>query len=61
MASTALITAQEPLHYIDSIGSWEPIDLNIMATANGWEVKENLFEVSFSPEVQNGVVGDGQP
>ena len=53
--STALITASEPLHYMSDIGSWEQIDLNIMATANGWEVKDSLYEVDFSPEVQNGV------
>ncbi|MBT7244477.1 MAG: hypothetical protein HN874_03400, partial [Euryarchaeota archaeon] len=52
---TSLITASEPLHYMSSIGSWEQIDLNIMATANGWEVNENLYEVSFAPEFQNGV------
>jgi len=52
---TALITSSEPLHYLSSIGSWEPIDLNIMANANGWGVNENLYEVSFAPEVQNGV------
>jgi hypothetical protein len=59
--STALITAQEPLHYVSSVGSWEPIDLNIIATANGWEVKENLYEVSFSSEIQNGVAVMAHP
>ena len=52
---TTLITSTEPLHYMSSVGSWEQIDLNIMATANGWEVKENLYEASFAPEFQNGV------
>ena len=52
---TSLITAAEPLHYMSDIGSWEEIDLNIKATVNGWEVTENNYEVSFAPEVQNGV------
>mgnify|MGYP006104053563 CR=1 FL=1 len=52
---TTLITSTEPLHYMSGVGSWEQIDLNIMATTNGWEVKENLYEASFAPEVQNGV------
>ena len=52
---TTLITASEPLHYMSSIGSWENIDLNIMATADGWEVKDSLYEVSFAAEAANGV------
>ncbi|MFL2962365.1 MAG: hypothetical protein ACJZ2K_05225, partial [Candidatus Poseidoniaceae archaeon] len=52
---TSLITSSEPIHYMSDIGSWEQIDLNIMATAYGWEVKENLYEVSFASEFQNGV------
>ena len=52
---TALITASEPLHYMSSAGSWEEIDLNIKATANGWVVTDNLYEVNFAPEVADGV------
>ena len=52
---TSLITAADPLHYMSDIGSWEEIDLNIKATVDGWEVNENIYEVSFAPEVQNGV------
>ena len=52
---TSLITSSEPIHYMSDIGSWEQIDLNIMATAYGWEVKENIYEVSFASEFHNGV------
>ena len=52
---TTLITAAEPLHYMSEVGSWEQIDLNIKATADGWGVTESLYQVSFSPEVQDGV------
>ena len=52
---TALLTSAEPMHYMSSIGSWEEIDLNIKATVNGWEVKENIYEVAFSPEASDGV------
>ena len=52
---TALLTSAEPIHYMSSIGSWEEIDLNIKATVNGWEVKENIYEVAFSPEASDGV------
>ena len=53
--TTSLLTANEPLHYMSSKGSWEEIDLNIKATVDGWEVTENTFEVSFPSEVGNGV------
>ena len=36
-------------------GSWENIDLNIKATVDGWEVTENLYEVTFPSEVGDGV------
>ncbi|MDP6870369.1 MAG: type IV pilin [Candidatus Poseidoniaceae archaeon] len=52
---TALITAQDPLHYISEDGSWDNIDLNIKATIDGWEVTENLYQVSFAAEAANGV------
>jgi hypothetical protein len=52
---TALITSADPLHYMSSIGSWEEIDLNIKATLEGWEVKENSYEVAFSSEAADGV------
>ena len=52
---TTLITAAEPLHYMSDIGSWEEIDLNIKATADGWEVKESLYQVEFAPEAEDGV------
>ena len=52
---TALITSAEPLHYMSSIGSWEEVDLNIKATVDGWEVKENIYEVTFAPEAADGV------
>jgi len=53
--NTALLTSAEPIHYMSDIGSWEEIDLNIKATASGWEVKENIYQVAFAPEAVNGV------
>ena len=52
---TTLITASEPLHYVNSDGAWEEIDLNIKATVDGWEVTDSLYKVSFAAEVQDGV------
>ena len=27
-----------PVHYMDDSGAWDDINLNVVATANGWEV-----------------------
>ena len=58
---TTLITSAEPLHYMSDIGSWEEIDLNIKATVDGWQVDENLYEVSFSAEAEDGVSVSAHP
>ena len=44
-----------PIHY-DNDGTWSDIDLNLKATAFGWEVVENTFNSAFAAEVANGVV-----
>ncbi len=52
---TALLTSAEPLHYMSSVGSWDVIDLNIKATANGWVVEDNIYKVTFAPEAADGI------
>ena len=47
--------SDQPIHY-DNDGTWSDIDLNLQATAFGWEVVENTFSTAFSAEVANGVV-----
>ena len=54
---THLITTADPVHYLDD-GVWEEIDLNIVATADGWEVKKNLIEVEFTEDINYGVSVD---
>jgi len=44
-----------PVHFIDDSGAWGDIDLNVVATSNGWEVTENSFETHFAPEMAYGV------
>ena len=51
----AQITSDEAIHYLDSSGAYEEIDLNIKATPTGWEVNENLFVTSFGAEVAHGL------
>jgi len=36
-------------------GEWADIDLNVVATANGWEVTDNSYTTQFAPETANGV------
>jgi len=43
-----------PTHYLDD-GSWEDIDLNMVSTADGWEVTKNTFETTFSADHGAGV------
>ena len=52
---TSLITASEPLHYLERDGSWDEIDLSVKATVNGWEVTENNYQTSFPAEFGDGV------
>ena len=51
----AQLTSDEPVHYLADSGAFEDINLNIMATPEGWEVKENVFTTTFGAEVANGV------
>ncbi len=51
----AQLIANEPVNYLLEDGVWEEIDLNIVATANGWEVTENTFTAEFAAEVAGGV------
>ena len=51
----AQLTSDEPMHYLADSGAFEDINLNIMATPEGWEVKENIFTTTFGAEVANGV------
>ena len=44
-----------PVHFMDDSGAWEDIDLNVVATANGWEVADNTFTTHFAPEMAYGV------
>ena len=44
-----------PVHFMDDSGAWEDIDLNVVATANGWEVTENTYTTHFSAEMSYGV------
>jgi plastocyanin/FlaG/FlaF family flagellin (archaellin) len=54
---THLITTADPMHYLED-GVWEEIDLNIVSTADGWEVKKNLIEVEFTDDSNLGVSVD---
>ena len=51
----AQLTSDEPMHYLADSGAYEDINLNIMATPEGWEVKENIFTTTFGAEVASGV------
>ena len=44
-----------PVHYMGENGEWADIDLNVVATANGWEVTDNSYTTQFAPETANGV------
>ena len=57
----AQLTSDEPMHYLDDSGAYEEIDLNIMATPEGWEVNENLFVTSFGAEVAQGLENPTKP
>ena len=51
----AQLVASEPINYLQDDGVWDEIDLNIVATANGWEVAKNTFTAEFAAEVAGGV------
>jgi hypothetical protein len=44
-----------PVHYMDDSGAWDDINLNVVATTNGWEVTENTYTTHFAPEMAYGV------
>ena len=44
-----------PVHFMDDSGAWEDIDLNVVATSNGWEVTDNTYSTHFAPEMAYGV------
>ena len=48
------LLAHGPVHYLED-GSWEDIDLNMVSTADGWEVTKNTFETQFSDETGAGI------
>ena len=51
----AQLTASEPVNYLQDDGVWDEIDLNVVATANGWEVTKNTYTAEFAAEVAGGV------
>ncbi len=51
----AQLTHATPVHFLEENGAWEDINLNVVATANGWEVTENTFETHFAAEMSYGV------
>ena len=54
---THLVTTADPMHYLED-GVWQEIDLNIVSTADGWEVKKSSLEVEFSDDLNLGVSVD---
>ena len=57
----AQLLHNEPVHYMNDEGSWADVDLNVVATANGWKVTENMFTTQFAPEAGNGVAVQVNP
>ena len=51
----AQLTHDTPVHFLGDNGAWTDIDLNIDATATGWEVMDNTFTTQFAAEMANGV------
>ncbi len=51
----AQLTHDTPVHFMGEDGAWTDIDLNIDATANGWEVMDNSFTTQFAAEMAHGV------
>ena len=48
-------THDSPIHFMADDGAWTDIDLNIVATADGWEVMDNSFTTQFGSEMAYGV------
>jgi hypothetical protein len=51
----AQLTHDSPVHFMGDDGAWTDINLDIVATANGWEVMDNTFTTQFAAEMVNGV------
>ena len=51
----AQLTHDSPVHFMGDDGAWTDINLDIVATANGWEVMDNSFTTQFAAEMANGV------
>ena len=49
------LTHDSPIHFMGDDGAWTDLDLNIKATATGWEVMDNSFTTQFGPEMAYGV------
>ena len=49
------LTHDSPVHFMGDDGAWTDLDLNIKATATGWEVMDNSFTTQFGPEMAYGV------
>jgi len=49
------LTHDAPVHFMGDNGAWADIDLNVVATANGWEVMDNTFTTQFGSEMAYGV------
>ena len=49
------LTHDSPVHFMGDKGAWTDIDLNIKATASGWEVMDNTFTTQFGSEMAYGV------
>ena len=45
----------KPIHYKDSDGVWQRIDLNLQATNTGWEVASNSFTTEFAANMGYGL------
>jgi hypothetical protein len=44
----AQLTHDSPVHFMGDDGAWTDINLDIVATANGWEVMDNSFTTQFA-------------
>ncbi|MGY8699149.1 MAG: hypothetical protein ACKVHC_05550, partial [Candidatus Poseidoniales archaeon] len=49
------LTHDSPIHFMGDDGAWTDLDLNIKATASGWEVMDNSFTTQFGSEMAYGV------
>ena len=56
-----VLTYSDPIHFISEEGTWEDIDTNLVSTANGWEVTDNIFKTYFSTSIENGVAVQAHP